>query len=255
MKYLVMISTALFILFHSGCVKETNQPNVQGKLMDSLQTMISQFTPTDIKYDSSQLNSREKLVVDKLYQASRLIDSIFLKQVYSKNIEIKTQLGAATNKEDSLKLIYFKINAGPFDRLNHDAAFINGYKKPLGANFYPDDFTKDQFTSWMKNHPKDEKSFSSEFTVIRKDNDSLTAIPYSKFYQPEIGKIAKLLREAADYADNPSLKKYFTLRAKAFETNDYFESDMAWMDLNGKLEVVIGPYEVYEDGLFNYKAS
>jgi len=255
MKYLAMVSLALFILFSSGCEKETNQPSVQGKLMDSLQTMISQFAPTEIKYDSTQLTSREKAVVDRLYQASRLIDSIFLKQVFSKNPEIKSQLEAATNKEDSLKLIYFIINAGPFDRLNHDAPFINGYKKPLGANFYPDSITKDEFTNWIKNHPSDEKSFTSEFTVIRRTGDSLTAIPFNKFYQPEIGRISKLLREAADYADNPSLKKYLTLRAKAFETNDYFKSDMAWMDLTGKLEIVIGPYEVYEDGLFNYKAS
>ncbi len=224
--------------------------------MDSLKTMIAQFAPTEITYDSTLLNAREKVVIEKLYQASRLIDNIFMKQVYDKNTEIKNQLLDGKSEEDSLKLIYFNINFGPFDRLNHDAAFIDSYKKPLGANFYPPDMTKEKFENWIKNHPDDEKSFTSEFTVIRGEGDSLKAIPYSEFYQPELSEAAKLLREAAEYADNPSLKKYLTLRAKAFETNDYFESDMAWMDLkNSDIEVVIGPYEVYEDELFNYKAS
>ena len=224
--------------------------------MDSLKTMISQFAPTEITYDSTLLNKRQKMVIEKLYQASRLIDSIFLRQVFDKNVEVKNQLLDGKSEEDSLKLVYFNINFGPFDRLNHDAAFIDGYKKPLGANFYPQDITKDEFENWIKNHPDDEKSFTSEFTVIRGSKDSLKAIPYSDFYQPELGRAAKLLMEAADYADNPSLKKYLTLRAKAFESNDYYESDMAWMDLkNNNIEVVIGPYEVYEDALYNYKAS
>ncbi len=224
--------------------------------MDSLKTMISQFAPTEITYDSTLLDKRQKMVVEKLYQASRLIDSIFLRQVFAENVEIKNQLLDGKSEEDSLKLVYFNINFGPFDRLNHDAAFIDSYKKPLGANFYPQDMTKDVFENWIKNHPDDEKSFTSEFTVIRGKKDSLKAIPYSEFYQPELGRAAQLLREAADYADNPSLKKYLTLRANAFESNDYYESDMAWMDLNNNnIEVVIGPYEVYEDALYNYKAS
>ncbi len=256
MKNFSIISSLLLILLFAGCLKENNQPSAAGKAMDSLKTMISQFAPTEIKYDSTLLNAHQKIVLQKLYQASRLIDSIFLKQVFSQNVEIKDQLLDGNSEEDSLKLVYFNINAGPFDRLNHDASFIDSYKKPLGANFYPDKMTKDEFNNWIKNHPADEKSFTSEFTVIRGTPDSLTAIPYSNFYQPELGKISNLLKEAARYADNPSLKKYLELRAKSFETNDYFESDMAWMDLkNNSLEIVIGPYEVYEDGLFNYKAS
>ncbi len=256
MNKLIIISSFFMTLLFTGCLKEANQPLSSGKAMDSIRTMIAQFAPTEIKYDSTLLDKRQKVVIEKLYQASRLIDSIFLRQVFSKNLEIKNQLIDGTSEEDSLKLIYFNINFGPFDRLNHDAAFIDSYKKPLGANFYPADMTKDEFEGWIKSHPADEKSLTSNFTVIRRDGNSLKAIPYSEFYQPELGKAAQLLREAAEYADNPSLKKYLTLRAEAFETNDYYQSDMAWMDLSdNNIEVVIGPYEVYEDGLFNYKAS
>lgn len=256
MNKLIIISSFFMTLLFTGCLKEANQPLSSGKAMDSIRTMIAQFAPTEIKYDSTLLDKRQKVVIEKLYQASRLIDSIFLRQVFSENLEIKNQLIDGTSEEDSLKLIYFNINFGPFDRLNHDAAFIDSYKKPLGANFYPPDMTKDEFEGWIKSHPADEKSLTSNFTVIRRNGNSLKAIPYSEFYQPELGKAALLLREAAEYADNPSLKKYLTLRAEAFETNDYYQSDMAWMDLSdNNIEVVIGPYEVYEDGLFNYKAS
>src|SRR5512146_3230017 len=132
MKNLIIISSLCIILLFAGCLKETNQPSPAGKAMDSLKTMIAQFAPTEIAYDSTLLNAREKVVIEKLYQASRLIDTIFMKQVFDKNPEIKSQLLDGTSEEDSLKLIYFNTNFGPFDRLNHDAAFIDSYKKPLG---------------------------------------------------------------------------------------------------------------------------
>ena len=145
---------------------------------------------------------------------------------------------------------------GPFDRLDHDAPFIGTEKKPLGANFYPEDMTKEEFENWIKAKPKDEKSFTSEFTVIRRDDGKLVAIPYSEYWKDKLTEASKLLKEAAEYADNSSLKKYLLSRADAFLSNDYYQSDMDWMDLKDHaIEIVIGPYEVYEDGMFNYKAS
>jgi hypothetical protein len=224
--------------------------------MNMLETKIAQFAKTEVKYDENLLDEKQKVVVQKLFEAAKIMDEIFLGQVYSKNNEIKAQLEKSKLPEDKLKLEYFNINFGPFDRLDHDKPFIGNEPKPLGANFYPEDMTKEEFTKWIEDHPEDEKAFTSEFTVIRRDAEKLIAIPYSEFYKDKLSKAASLLLEAADYADNESLKKYLTLRAKAFETNDYYESDMAWMDLKDHtIEVVIGPYEVYEDALFNYKAS
>ena len=230
--------------------------NKDSKEISMLKDKIAQFAPVEIKYDSTVLNERERIVVRKLFEASQIIDSIYLSQVYFKNVEIKDSLRNSSSEADQLKLKYFDIMFGPFDRLDHNKPFIGTHEKPKGANFYPPDMTKDEFNQWVKEHPDDYTAFTSTFTIIRKDNGKLTAIPYSEFYKPELSKAADLLREAADYADNPSLKKYLLLRAKAFETNDYYDSDMAWMDLkNNKIEVVIGPYEVYEDEMFNYKAS
>lgn len=229
----------------------------QGKKdIKMLKDKISQFVPVELKYDSTLLDSREKMVVAKLFLASKVMDEIFLDQAYAKNEVVKNKLEASKDEFDKLALEYFNIMSGPFDRLDHDKPFWGKEKKPLGANFYPSNMTKEDFNKWIKNHPKDKDAFTSELTVVRRDKAGLKAIPYSQFYKDKLDKASKLLKEAADFCDNPSLKKYLLLRADAFETNDYYASDMAWMDVKGsKIEVVIGPYEVYEDNLFNYKAA
>jgi hypothetical protein len=229
----------------------------QGKKdVKMLKEKITKFVPVELKYDTTLLDEREKIVVEKLYLASKMMDEIFREQVYSENDIIKNKLEASKVEYDKLALEYFNIMSGPFDRLDNDKPFWGKEKKPLGANFYPDNMTKSDFNNWIKKHPKDKDTFTSEFTVLRKDKNGLTAIPYSQFYKAKLDKASQLLKEAAEYCDNSSLKKYLGLRADAFATNNYFESDMAWMDIkDSKIEVVIGPYEVYEDNLFNYKAS
>ncbi|MBL1212115.1 MAG: peptidase [Ignavibacteriae bacterium] len=223
---------------------------------EMLKEKIAQFAETEIKYDESLLDENQKIVVQKLYDASKIIDELFLEQAYSKNPEIKAELEKSKDEYDKLALEYFTIMFGPFDRLDHNKAFYGDYEKPKGANFYPEDMTKEEFESFIKDNPDLEKDFTSEFTVIRREDGKLKAIPYSEFYKDRLTKISALLIEASEYADNPTLKDYLVKRAKAFETNDYYESDIAWMDLKDhRIEVVIGPYEVYEDEMFNYKAA
>lgn len=223
---------------------------------EMLQSKIDQYAVTEIKYDQSLLDERQKVVVDKLYEAAKIMDEIFLQQVYSQNLTIREALQNSQDELDKLKLQYFTINFGPFDRLDNNKPFIGEEEKPLGANYYPEDITKVEFENWLEEHPEDAEAFRSEFTVIRRSPDGLVAIPYSEFYQEELVKASQLLREAAESADNLTLKNYLLTRADAFLTNDYFESDMAWMDLEDHtIEVIIGPYEVYEDELFNYKAA
>lgn len=258
MKNLFILALSILIL---SCSEKQNQISEESQV-EKLKQKIAKFVPVKITYDENLLSDREKVVLEKLYQASKLIDTIFLDQVYSKNYEIKNELMKKTDEVSKLQLQLFNIMFGPFDRLEDDEPFIQRIlrirtdKKPLGANFYPEDMTKEEFEDWIKQNPQDEKSFTSEFTVIRRQNGKLVAIPYSEYYKEPLTKISNLLKEAAEYADNPSLKKYLISRAEAFLSNDYYQSDMDWMDLKDhSIEVVIGPYEVYEDGLFNYKAS
>lgn len=246
----VLSLVLLSIFFIYGCSSQNEDE------IEMMKQKIDQFSVTQINYDESLLDENQKMVVQKLYEAAKVMDEIFLEQVYSQNFEIRQNLQNATDELSKLQLKYFTINFGPFDRLDNNKPFIGEKEKPLGANYYPEDITKEEFENWIKNHPEDEKAFRSEFTVIRRNDSGLVAIPYSEFYKDKLTKAATLLREAAEYADNPTLKNYLLTRATAFETNDYYESDMAWMDLKDHaIEVIIGPYEVYEDELFNYKAA
>ncbi len=249
--FLILFTIAL--IFNFGCKKEESK--IKGSVKD-MKAKVEQFKPVNIKYDSTILDSEQKIVVRKLYEASKLIDEIFLRQVYSKNPEIEKELAAKNDELGKLTYDYFKIMFGPFDRLDHDKPFYGNQKKPLGANFYPENITKKEFVEWISKHPYDEDSFTSEVTVIRRKGSDLIAIPYSEEYKSYLTEAAGLLDEAAEHAKNKTLKKYLKSRAAAFLSNDYYQSDLDWMDLKDNLiEVVIGPFEVYEDELFNYKAS
>ncbi len=248
LKKLLLAVIAVLASFNNYFGQEMNNAEIK--------QLLSQYSVTKIKYDKNLLDEREKIVIDKLYQACKIIDEIFLEQVYSKNNYIKAELKNKNDENSKLIYRFFKMNFGPFDRINHNKCFYGTSKKPEGANFYPEDMTKEEFENWIKNNPNDKDLFTSEFSVIRRKDSKLNAIPYSEFYSDKLSKAAVFLREASEYCDNPSLRKYLELRAKAFETNDYYESDMAWMDLkDNKIEFIIGPYEVYEDEIFNYKAS
>jgi len=250
-----IIAAIIMVLLVIGCTKEEKKQNDSGEIT-MLKEKIARFVPTELKYDSSNLDEREKVVVEKLYHASKIMDEIFLEQVYSKNDEIKASLMKENTEEANLQLELFNIMFGPFDRLEHDAPFIGTEKKPLGANFYPEDMTKEEFENFIKANPNDEKSFTNEFTVIRRKDGNLFSIAYSEYWKDKLTKASNLLKEAANYSDNPTLKKYLISRADGFLSNDYYQSDMDWMDVkDNKIEIVIGPYEVYEDGMFNYKAS
>jgi hypothetical protein len=255
MKKLFLLMTIAAIIVSCTEKQNQNQQN-ENKEEAMLKETITKFVSVDIKYDQSLLNDKEKIVLKKLYNASKLIDSIYLDQVYSKNIQIKAELMKKEDEKSKLQLELFDIMFGPFNRLEDDKPFMGTDKKPLGANFYPENMTKEEFEKFVKENPKNEKIFTSEFTVIRRKDGKLIAISYSEYYKEPLTKISNLLKEAAESAGNPSLKRYLSSRTDAFLSNDYYQSDMDWMDLkDNKIEVIIGPYEVYEDGLFNYKAS
>ncbi len=249
-----ILVTSFIILLMVACSDSNKQKESEEVTM--LKEKIAKFVPVKIQYDETLLTDRDKVVLEKLYRASQIIDEIFLEQVYSKNDQIKSELMKSKDELSKLQLEYFNIMFGPFDRLEDNSPFIGTDKKPLGADFYPEDMTKIEFEKWIKDNPADEKSFTNEFTMIRREDGKLVAIPYSEYFKDKLTEASKYLKEAAEFADNPSLKKYLLSRADAFLSNDYYQSDMDWMDLKDhSIEIIIGPYEVYEDEMFNYKAS
>ena len=171
--------------------------------------------------------------------------------------EIGERSRNASQSQAPLRAAYelFIANKGPWDRLKSDEPFIGTTKKPEGAGFYPADMTKEELEKYLAAHPNQKDELTGLFTVVRRDGVNFVGVPYSSYYRDFLRPAAARLKEAAALTSDESLKTFLNKRAEALLNDDYRDSDMAWMDLNGSLEVVIGPYEVYEDNLFNYKAS
>ncbi len=224
-----------------------------------IEQMIARFVPTDISADISKLSPNDRRVLAKLVEASKIIDGIFLRQVWSGNVSMLLDLSQDQSSLGRTRLHYFDINKGPWSRLDEDRPFVLGAPaKPQNAGFYPDDATKGEIEKWIASLPAaDQQSAKGFFSVIKHTagGKGFQIIPYNIEYQPELITAAKLLREAADAATEPTLKKFLTSRADAFLSNDYYDSDVAWMQMTGAIQPTIGPYEVYEDGWFNYKAG
>ncbi len=219
----------------------------------TLETMRDQFAVVEMNADRSFLTDEERQVVNKLNEVGNLMSEIYLRQRSEMNPEWREEIAAGGNK---LLLEMFDLHFGPWDTLDHNRPFYGDMEMPEGAAFYPPDMTKEEFATWVTDHPEDEEAFTSGYTVIRRTEDGgLKAIPYSEHYREWLEPAAALMREAAEITSNESLKTFLTLRADSFLSDDYYDSEMAWMDLDGPIEAAIGPYEVYTDGLFGYKTA
>lgn len=231
------------------------------EIVADIATRLAQLPKTPIDYDRSLLDEQEKNVVNLLIEAAKLIDQLYWQQVSSENTAIREQLTEAAQKSEDYKsaLQLFDNMKGRWDRVAHNEPFIGPFgstgQKPAGAGFYPTDMTVSEFNNWIHEHPENKEAFQSVTTVISRQSNRLIAIPYSQHYMEYLLPAAEKLREAAALTPNTSLRAFLSQRADAFLNNDYFQSDMAWMDLDSKIDIVIGPYEVYEDELFNFKAS
>ena len=222
-----------------------------------LQRMAARFASTDISVDLTKVSPNDRKVLAKLVEASKVMDAIFLRQVWAGNEAMLIELARDESAEGRARLHNFLINKGPWDRLDHNKPFVPGAPaKPAGANFYPEGATKAELESWIKSLPDGQRRPATGFfTLVHRSGKDFTLVPYNVAYNEELTHAAALLREAAALATEPTLKNFLTKRAAAFLSNDYYDSDVAWMELKGAVEPTIGPYEVYEDELFNYKAA
>jgi Peptidase family M49 len=258
----------LMILFASAACQTANtSPSIIApakqphEIKQDVPQRLAKLPKTVIDYDRSLLSDNEKQVVEILIQASKHIDEIFWRQVSEENIALREELAKRANKSPLEREAYelFLAHKGRWDRLDEDEPFIGPFggegHKPEGAAFYPHDITKEEFERYVAAHPEQKDALQGLFTVVRREGNALKAIPYSAYYRAQLEPAAALLRQAAGITTNASLRDYLTKLADAFNKDDYRQSDMAWMDLQGPIEVVIGPYEVYEDNLFNFKAA
>jgi len=224
-----------------------------------LQASSSRFAKVAIEAPLEKLSVNDRKALALLIRAARLTDALFLRQMWAGNEGMLFSL--LENRGSPMgeaRLQAFLLNKGPWSRLDENAIIIPGAPaKPHAGNFYPAGATKTEVEKWIANLPADQKAGATGFfTTIRRGPDGkFISVPYSLEYQGELAEMAALLKEAATLTDNPSLRTFLNARAEAFLSNDYYQSDVAWMRLDAPIEPTIGPYEVYEDEWFNYKAA
>lgn len=269
MKNLIIPSIFAFL---AACSGEQNQPSdadmqqyhddarrvaheLEPVNQSDLEKMRAQFAVIEMDVDTSFLSDEERAVVNKLNEVGNLMSEIYLRQRSENNPDWRTEIVASDLDNRDLLLNLFDLHFGPWDTLNENKPFYGDMEMPEGAGFYPADMTREEFEKWVADHPEDEEAFTSGYTLIRRDGDRLISVPYSEHYREWLEPAAALMREAAEITSNESLKRFLNLRADSFLSDDYYESEMAWMDLEGPIEAAIGPYEVYTDALFGYKTA
>jgi hypothetical protein len=221
-------------------------------------TMTRLFAPVEIGADLSDLPTSERLALAHIVDAARVMDGLFLQQVWAGNPSLLLSLLGDQNVTGKARLDFFLLNKGPWSRIEDNRSFVPGAPdKPAGANFYPPDATRDEVAAWFDRLDGAARAEATGFfTTIRRGRDGeFTAVPYSVEYQGPLALAAEHLRAAARATTQPTLRRYLEYRADSFASNDYYDSDVAWMELDASIEPTIGPYEVYEDEWFNYKAA
>ncbi len=233
------------IIISMSLVQCTRQEEEQAEVQDPMDQLLAKYAPVTLDADLSHLSENQKTMLKKLIEVADIMDGLFLEQAWGDTTGLADTLDAKTRE-------FLDINYGPWDRLDGNNPFVEGVgPKPKGANFYPSDITISEFEE------ADLPGKRNLYTLIRRDTaGTLTAIPYSIAYAPQLQDARRLMLEAADLADDPAFSRYLRLRANALLTNDYIESDLAWMDmLENPIDFIVGPIETYEDQLFGYKAA
>jgi hypothetical protein len=228
------------------------------KVRPDVADRLARYAKVPLGADLVVLSEGERAALHELRKAADLMGELAFLQTWSGNPAMRDQLAKVAGPEwDPAKELFGKMG-GPWDRQDDYLPFLGETPHPKGSNFYPEDLTKEEFESWVSAHPDQAAAFKGFFTVIKRDGSGLVAVPYSEAYKTELERAAQLLRDAAakiPAEKTTTLQAYLRARADAFLSNDYYDSDLAWLDLDGPLEIVIGPYETYDDGLLGYKAS
>ena len=226
--------------------QDTIDANLSDTVKAEIQAKLDQYVTVPLTTDLATLTDKERQMIPILMDTAQVMDNLFWYESYGGKDKF-----LEANLEPTAKR-FMEINYGPWDRLDDNKPFLPGAgTKPAGANFYPTDMTKEEFDA------ADIPNKADLYTFIRRDPDGkLESIPYHDQFNMAVNRAAELLNQAATLAEDPGLKKYLELRAKALVDDDYQNSDRAWLDMkNNTLDIVIGPIETYEDQLFGYKAA
>ncbi len=240
MKKTVSLITGIIIIVISACDPPKDE------YTEKMKQNVAKYETVKLTTDLSWLSENEREIIRILIDAADIMDDIFWMQSYGDKDALLEKI------DNKYARKYTKINYGPWDRLDGNSPFIEGYDdKPLGANFYPHDMTREEFKEW------DDPGKASLYTLVRRDEEgNLVAVPYNQAYRELHDEAAFLIAGAAELAEDPGLKKYLEMRAEALITDEYRPSDFAWMEMrDSNIDFIVGPIENYEDRLFGYKTA
>ena len=234
-----------------------SQPAMQSLVIaPNLMTELAKFKPVRMPFDSAHLSAREREMVGKLVEACQALESIYWRQSDPEGLKLYQSLAASSAPKDVALRRFLRINGSRFDLINNDAPFVGTAPWPPGRGLYPADLTHVEFDRYVAAHPSEKAALYDPWTVVRRKGAALEAIPYHVAYKQWIDPAAKALRDAADLSDDPAFAKFLRLRADSLLTDQYFDSDIAWVSLvNPKFDVIFAPYETYLDDFLGVKTS
>jgi len=217
---------------------------------------VAKFKPVRMPFNSSKLTPRERQMVGKLVEACQFLESIYWRQSDPEGLKLYHALADSTAPRDVQLRRFLRINGSRFDLIRNNAPFVGTSPWPPGRNLFPEDLTKEEFDRYVAAHPDQKAALYDPFTVVRRKGAELVAIPYHVEYRQWLELAAKALRDAAALSDDPAFAKFLRMRADALLTDNYFDSDIAWVSLeNPKFDVIFAPYETYLDDLLGVKTS
>jgi hypothetical protein len=226
------------------------------QVVPDLDQRLAKFHRVEMPFHSAGLTAREVKLVEKLVDASRYLEEIYWRQIDPDGLTLYESLAGSKNPNDETLRRYIWINASRFDLLDDNKPFVGTTPMSPGRGFYPQNLTREQVEQYVKAHPEKKDEIYGSFTVVRWHGDQLEGLPYRIAYRSFLEPAAKDLREAAELSDDPAFANFLRLRADALLTDDYFKSNLAWLDLkNPKFDVAFAPDETYDDGLLGVKAT
>jgi len=241
---------------HNAADREQARKAAQIQVAPDLKQRLAKFKQVHMPFHSEGLSAREKQLVLKLVDASRYLEDIYWRQVDPEGLELYKSLEGSPNPQEVELRRYLWINGSRFDLLENNKPFVGTTPKSPGAGFYPQGLTREQLERYVKDHPERKAELYSPTTIVRRHRDQLNAVPYHVAYREFLEPAAKDLRQAADLSSDEAFAKFLRMRADALLSDDYFASDIAWLQLKRpKFDVIFAPYETYSDELMGVKAT
>ncbi len=226
------------------------------KVAPDIAQRLAKFRRVQMPFRTAGLRAREQQMVRKLVEACGYLESIYWRQSDPDALTLYQSLATSRNPRDIDLRRYLWINASRFDLIDQDKPFVGTEPMPPGRGFYPANLTRDQLEEYVKEHPDQKRAIYDQFTIVRWERGKLEAVPYHIAFRAFLEPAAKALRSAAALSNDPAFAKFLRLRADALLSDDYFPSDLAWLDLkNPKFDIIFAPYETYSDGLLGVKGS